>query len=264
MKLIEEVTDILSHLYNHGWDERNGGNLSYIAKEEEVAEVCSLDSNLRVFVYPDCDLSPLVGKYFVITGTGKYFKNCEKDPETNLGIVRVEDAHTPRLLWGYKTGGSPTSEAPTHLLCHAKRLAKDPLHRVVMHCHPTNLIAMTHVVPLDSARFTEILWKMQTESIVVFPEGVAVLPWMLCGGTEIVLATAEKMNSYRSVVWAQHGLFCTGKDLDEAYGLIETIEKAAEIYMLIADKKVLQSISNDNLKEIAKAFHIEYRKGIID
>ena len=133
-----------------------------------------------------------------------------------------------------------------------------------MHCHPTNLIAMTHVVPLDSARFTEILWKMQTESIVVFPEGVAVLPWMLCGGTEIGLATAEKMDSYRSVVWAQHGLFCTGKDLDEAYGLIETIEKAAEIYMLIADKKVLQSISNDNLKEIAEAFHIEYRKGIID
>ena len=264
MKLIEQVTDILSHLYNHGWDERNGGNLSYIATEEEVAEVCPLDSNLRSFTYPDCDLSALIGKYFVITGTGKYFKNCEKDPETNLGIVRVEDAHTLRLLWGYKTGGSPTSEAPTHLLCHAKRLAKDPLHRVVMHCHPTNLIAMTHVVPLDSARFTEILWKMQTESIVVFPEGVAVLPWMLCGGTEIGLATAEKMDSYRSVVWAQHGLFCTGKDLDEAYGLIETIEKAAEIYMLIADKKVLQSISNDNLKEIAEAFHIEYRKGIID
>ena len=250
--------------WEQGWHERNGGNLSYIATEEEVAEVCPLDSNLRTFAYSDCDLSPLVGKYFVITGTGKYFKNCEKDPETNLGIVRVEDAHTLRLLWGYKTGGSPTSEAPTHLLCHAKRLAKDPLHRVVMHCHPTNLIAMTHVVPLDSARFTEILWKMQTESIVVFPEGVAVLPWMLCGGTEIGLATAEKMDSYRSVVWAQHGLFCTGKDLDEAYGLIETIEKAAEIYMLIADKKVLQSISNDNLKEIAKAFHIEYRKGIID
>ena len=134
-----------------------------------------------------------------------------------------------------------------------------------MHCHPTNLIAMTHVVPLDSARFTEILWKMQTESIVVFPEGVAVLPWMLCGGTEIGLATAKKIEEgYRSVAWGQHGLFGMGKDLDEAYGLIETIEKAAEIYMLIADKKVLQSISNDNLKEIAKAFHIEYRKGIID
>ena len=42
MKLIEQVTDILSHLYNHGWDERNGGNLSYIATEEEVAETNAL------------------------------------------------------------------------------------------------------------------------------------------------------------------------------------------------------------------------------
>lgn len=264
MKLLEEVTDILDHLYVHGWDERNGGNLSYIAKEEEVAEVCSLDADLGRFVYPDVDLGILIGRYFVITGTGKYFKNAKKDPKTNLGIMRVEDAHTLRLLWGYQGGGRPTSEAPTHLLCHAKRLAIDPAHRVVMHCHPTNLIAMTHVCPLDSAFFTETLWKMQTESIVVFPEGVSVLPWLLCGGTEIGLATADKMKEYRSVVWAQHGLFCTGKDLDEAYGLIETIEKAAEIYMLIAGKKVLQSISNENLKEIADAFRIEYRKGIID
>ena len=94
MKLIEQVTDILSHLYNHGWDERNGGNLSYIATEEEVAEVCPLDSNLRTFTYPDCDLSALIGKYFVITGTGKYFKNCEKDP-------RDEPRHRPRRRCPY-------------------------------------------------------------------------------------------------------------------------------------------------------------------
>ena len=265
MNLIEEVVDILDHLYSHGWDERNGGNLSYIAKEEEVAQICDLQSSLRTFVYPDVDLSILVGKYFVITGTGKYFKNCKKDPETNLGILRVEDPHTLRLLWGYRNGGAPTSEAPTHLLCHAKRIAIDPESRVVMHCHPTNLIAMTHVLPPDSNRFTEILWKMQTESIVVFPEGVAVLPWMLCGGTEIGLATAKKIEEgYRSVAWGQHGLFGMGKDLDEAYGLIETIEKAAEIYMLIAGLHVEQSISDQNLKEIAKAFHLTYRKGIID
>ena len=72
------------------------------------------------------------------------------------------------------------------------------------------------------------------------------------------IVSADSRQIYRSMDLG------TGKDLDEAYGLIETIEKAAEIYMLIADKKVLQSISNDNLKEIAKAFHIEYRKGIID
>ena len=83
-------------------------------------------------------------------------------------------------------------------------------------------------------------------------------------GDEIGDATAVKMKEYRSVVWAQHGIFCTGESLDETFGLIETIEKAAEIYLKICDKKIVQSISNDNLKEIAKAFKIDYKKGIID
>ena len=30
MNGLEQVTDILEELYRHGWDERNGGNLSYI------------------------------------------------------------------------------------------------------------------------------------------------------------------------------------------------------------------------------------------
>ena len=123
---------------------------------------------------------------------------------------------------------------------------------------------MTHICPLDSKFFTEKLWKMQTESIVVFPEGVAVLPWLLCGGTMIGVETSKLMKEYRSVVWAQHGIFCTGKTLDEVYGLIETIEKAAEIYMKICDKKIYQSIQNENLIEIANAFKIDYRHGIID
>lgn len=263
MKCINEVTEILDLLYKHNWDERNGGNLSYILKEEEVKEVCDINNVIRTFKY-DFDLTELIGKYFIITGTGKYFKNCLKDPENNLGIMRVEDSHTLSLLWGYKDGGRPTSESPTHLKCHIERLKIDKDHRLVIHCHPTNIICMTHVHSLDSNLLTESLWKMQTESIVVFPEGVAVLPWILCGGEEIGIATAEKMKEYRSVVWAQHGLFCTGKTLDEVFGLIETIEKAAEIYMKIFDKKIYQSITNDNLIELAKAFNITYRKGIID
>ena len=105
---------------------------------------------------------------------------------------------------------------------------------------------------------------MQTESIVVFPEGVAVLPWILCGGEEIGIATAEKMKKYRSVIWAQHGIFSTGETLDEVFGLIETIEKAAEIYLKICDKKIYQSITNDELITLAKAFNLNYKKGIID
>ena len=125
-------------------------------------------------------------------------------------------------------------------------------------------IDMSDVDSSDIYYFTEVLWKMQTESIVVFPEGLSVLPWILCGGEEIGIATADKMKEYRSVVWAQHGIFCTGKTLDEVFGLIETIEKAAEIYLKVCDKKIIQSITNEQLRILAEAFKISYRKGIID
>lgn len=263
MNVIEEVVEILDLLYKHGWDERNGGNLSYIVTKEEVSEITDPDIVTRTFNY-NCDMTDLIGKYFVITASGSYFKNMVKASEENLGILKVLDKKTLGLVWGYTNGAHPTSEAPTHLRCHIERLKVDKESRLVIHCHTTNIICMTHICPLDSKFFTETLWKMQTESIVVFPEGVAVLPWILCGGDLIGIETAKLMSEYRSVVWAQHGLFATGKSLDEVFGLIETIEKAAEIYMKICDKKIMQSISNDNLKEIAIAFNINYRKGIID
>lgn len=261
--MLNEVCDILEELYRHGWDERNGGNLSYILTEEEVKQVCDINNFKNEFDI-DFDMSPLIGKYFIVTGTGKYFKNMKKDPESNLGIVKVLSKNKLGLLWGYVDGGRPTSELPTHLKSHIERLKIDASHRLVIHCHPTNIICMTHILPLDSDMFTLILWKMQTESIVVFPEGVGVLPWMLCGGCEIGDATSALMREYRSVIWAQHGLFCTGNTLDEVYGLIETIEKAAEIYMKICDKKIEQSITNEELLVLAKAFRVNYRKGIID
>jgi len=60
-----------------------------------------------------------------------------------------------------------------------------------MHCHPTNLLAMTYVHELDTKSFTHTLWEMSTECIVVFHDGVEVLPWMLCGTGEIGAATAK-------------------------------------------------------------------------
>jgi len=262
MYTINQVTNILEELYRHNWDERNGGNLSYILDDEQIKELSpKFKESLKIKI--NYDLSILVDKYLVVTGTGKYFRNCKSDPEHNLGIIKISKSNEIVLVWGFENSGRPTSELPTHLKCHIQRLKVDPNHRLVIHCHPTNLIAMTHVHNPDSNKFTETLWKMQTESIVVFPEGVEVLPWILCGGEEIGEATAEKMKLTRSVVWSYHGLFCTGQTLDEVFGLIETIEKAAEIYMLVKEN-INYSITNEQLIHLANAFNITYKKGIID
>ena len=261
---VTEMRKTTANMYRLGWDERNGGNISYLLDESEVKKYLDPKKVLRR-IPTGFDAAPLAGKYFIVTGTGKYFKNVDDDPETNLGVLRIaEDGTTAELLWGYKDGGRFTSEFPAHMMSHIARLEKDPANRVVMHCHPTNLLAMNYVHELDEKKFTHTLWEMCTECIVVFPDGVGVLPWMLCGTNDIGVATANKMKDFRVVVWALHGVYGAGKTMDETFGLIETVEKAAQIYMLTAHLPRLNTIKDEDMVKLAELFKVDYRKDFLN
>ena len=203
---VEEMKRTTANMYRLGWDERNGGNISYMLDEEEVAQYLDLNQVIRK-IPTGFEAEALNGKYFIVTGTGKYFKNVESDPENNLGIIRLTaGGMVAELLWGYKDGGKFTSELPAHLMSHMARLSVDPENRVIIHSHPTNTLAMNFVHEMDEKKFTHTLWEMCTECIVVFPDGVGILPWMLCGTNSIGEATAEKMKEFRLVIWSLHGM----------------------------------------------------------
>ena len=260
---VREMEKTTANMYRLGWDERNGGNISYLLDEKEVGEYLDLTKVIRT-IPTGFSAKELIGKIFIVTGTGKYFKNVESDPETNLGIVRIgKDGTTAELLWGYKDGGRFTSEFPAHMMSHTARLKEDPLHRIVMHTHPTYTIAMNAVCPLDEKDFTKRLWKSNTEAIVVFPDGVGVLPCMVCGTNEIGEATAAKMKDFRLVVWTNHGIYGTGRTMDEAFGLIETVEKTAQIYMLTLGH-VQNVIPDEVLIGLAKLWNLTPLKGVLD
>lgn len=257
-KTIIELIRLASNLYRLGWDERNGGNISIILDEKKVEEYLDTKKVIRTFDL-DIDASYLKGKYIVVTGTGRYFKNIEFYPEENLGIVRInDDGKSASLLWGFENNGAPTSEFPTHLLNHIARLKIDPNHRVIIHCHATNTIALSLCMQ-DEDEITRTLWKVQTESIVVFPEGIGYVPWMVCGGRSIGEATAKKAEQYRLVIWGMHGVFGMGENIDEAFGLIETVEKAAQIYFIAKDR-ITKMITNEELKQLAGEFKVNYKK----
>ena len=265
---VVEMCKTTANMYRLGWDEGNGGNISYLLDEKEVAEYLDLNKVIRTISLAgvkeaDFDVTPLIGKIFIVTGTGKYFKNVEDDPETNLGIVRIAK-NGVELLWGYKDGGRTTSELPAHLMCHMVRLKVDPENRVVMHSHPTHTLAMNFVHELDEKKFTHTLWEMCTECIAVFPDGVGILPWMLCGTNSIGVATAEKMKEFRLVIWAMHGIYGAGKTMDETFGLIETVEKAAQIYMLTAHLPRINTIKDEQMQELAELFKCNYRKDFLN
>ena len=252
-----------TEMYRHGWDERNGGNISLLLEEEQVRPYLAPGRVVRE-IPTGFSCPALDGRFFLVTGTGKYFKNVQYAPEVNLGLVRLADGGAnAQLLWGFADGGRFTSEFPAHMLSHAARLRVDADNRVVMHCHPTNLLAMTYVHSLEERAFTRTLWQMGTECAVVFQDGVNVLPWMLCGTNEIGEATAEKMATARLVVWAQHGIYGAGKDLDETFGLIETAEKAAEIYMKIAHLPLVNTIDDAQMQQLAAHFGVKLREGYV-
>ena len=101
---------------------------------------------------------------------------------------------------------------------------------------------------------------------MVFPGGVGVVPWMVPGGSDIAIATSELMKKYDAAVWAHHGLFVSGPDFDITFGLMHTIEKAAEIYVkaISCGRGIRQTISDDNLRAIAKEFGVTLNEDFLD
>ena len=243
-----------------GWHERNGGNLTYRMTDEDVQSCKSFFSNKPgEWVSMGVQADNLCGAYFVTTGAGRYMRNVELDPSYNVGIVEInETGDSWRIIWGLRDGGKPTSEFPSHFMNHSVRMdATDGACRIMYHAHPDSIIALTKVIPLDSRNITRTLWKAMTECIMVFPQGVGVVPCMVPGGTDIALATSELMKTYDAAIWAQHGLFCSGPDFDTTFGLMHTIEKAATIHCKAlmlngGSDDFLNTITDDDLRAIAR------------
>ncbi|KRK64304.1 rhamnulose-1-phosphate aldolase [Companilactobacillus tucceti DSM 20183] len=257
-KYVEKMCEITNELYKHGWDERNGGNVSLRLTQDEVDQFDDLNKVIRNIPIK-FDATPLAGQYYLVTGTGRYFKNVHNYPERDTGLVKITDeGNSVDLLWGFNDGGQPTSEFPAHLMTHIARQKVDSNQRVVMHCHPTNWVALSFTRNLDEKEISKLLWKMQAESLVVFPEGVGIIPYMTPGTNEIGQATADKMNEFRVVMWPHHGIFGCGDSMDEVYGLIETVEKAALIYTTIQSQggDIKQEITDDDLRDLAKSFGV--------
>ena len=161
--------------WEQGWHERNGGNLSYRLRPEDVDTARKFfDKEPRPWTPLGVEAPTMGGAYFLVTGTGNYMRNVASDPSRNIGIVELSatgDAY--RIVWGLDDGGRPTSEFPTHVMNHAVRsAATDGACRVIYHAHPTNIIALSYLLPLDARTFTRVLWKAMTECVVVFPAGV--------------------------------------------------------------------------------------------
>ncbi len=266
MKFVKGFTDLCEEGYRKGWNERNGGNISYRLRDAESRAVKKAVKKAGEYKDIGGTFPALAGELFLVSGSGKYMRHMKADPEDTTCIVEInETGDKYRVLWGLVNGGRPTSELPTHLMNHEVKFKQGKDRRVIYHSHPVNIIALSALIDDDDRVYSNILWRTVTECSVVYPDGVGVVPWMVCGSDEIAKASAVKMARFDAVVWAHHGLFCAGVDFDEAFGLAETVEKSAEIYLkALSAGGVKKLITNEQLISLADAFDLPLDRELLD
>ncbi|MEE1465860.1 MAG: rhamnulose-1-phosphate aldolase [Clostridium sp.] len=259
-KFLKEYVEMADYGDALGWHERNGGNFTYWMKPEDVECVQDQLTQSGEWLPIGTNVEYLANAYFLISGTGKYFHNMKKDPAHTAGIIQVDASGLNyRICWGLKDGGRPTSELPTHLMNMAvKARLTNNENRVIYHCHCPNVIALTFLLPLKSEIITREIWEMMTECPIIFPEGIGVVEWMVPGGRDIAVVTSKLMETYNAVIWAHHGMFCSGVDFDSTFGLMHTIEKSAEMWIKVHScrQEKLQTIPVEGFHRLADAFHV--------
>ena len=258
--------------WQQGWHERNGGNASYRMTAEDVQSCKGFFYDTPSSWVPLVSALPnLAGERFLVTAAGSFMRNVALDPVSNIGIVGLDDQGAAwRIVWGFKGGGVPTSELPSHLMTHAARKdATIGADRVLYHAHPGSVVAMTGVLPVDSRTITRALWKSMTECVIAVPKGVSALPWMVPGGTDIARATADAMVARSACVWAQHGMFASAPTFDEAFGKIHAVEKAADVWLRVrvaarAAGGEPVEIPDVGLREIAATYNLPIDESMLE
>lgn len=247
-----------------GYHERNGGNASYRLCDSDLASVQSFFYDTPSSWVPlGVTVPEMAGEYLLVTGSGKFLRNVQSNPVESAGIIEISaQGDAWRIVWGLKGGGRPTSEVGAHVAAHGVRKGvTGGKARVLYHAHPNALIALTSLVPADARTLTRLLWSSVTESVIAFPGGVGMLAWTVPGSSDLAQATARVMRDFEACVWQLHGVFASGEDFDGAFGLVNAIDKAADVYLRARAAQggaanLPYSISDADLRATALAYDL--------
>lgn len=259
-----EIAELTYDMWSLGWDEYNGGNVSYLLSNKEVDQL-NISPNLKTSVDVDVPNMPenMIGRYLLITASGSHFRTLKDNLDTDIGVVRItKNGYT--VVWGFDEDHRPTSEFYLHVLSHSARLEIDPDHKVVIHNHATNVVRLSLVLEPNDKAYTLPLWRVLTEGVYVFPDGIGVLPWEVPGTESIGRATAEKLQKSRIVVWANHGVMATGRSFQDCFGLIETVNKSAGIYLDTLGLQKHNGLTDEQIIAFCDSLDIVPRQDIFD
>ena len=259
-QLVADVSEVAALLWERGWAERNAGNISVDVTDctrRHGTDAERLAPAVLNLSYPE-----LAGRSFLVSRSGARMRDLAKSAIASMALLRIsDDGRSYRtLLQG--NGGRPirpTSEFAIHLRVHQSLRSRKAAQTAVVHTHPTELIALTQAKEYcQQAMVNDVLWGMHPEVKVFIPEGAGLVPYLRPTSEELAEATAGALAGHRTVVWAKHGALAVGQGVAEAFDLIDTLNKAARIFLMCRsaglDPTGLTAAQLDELKEVESFF----------
>ncbi len=253
---IEKTAEVAGYLWQNGWAERNGGNITVNVTEyvdNEIRKMPAISDVKQIGV----TLPTLKGCYFYCKGTGKRMRDLARKPMANGSIIRILDDCASYVIIADEPV-MPTSELPSHLTVHARQIETGSCCKATVHTHPIELVAMSHKREfLGKDVLTRILWSMIPETKAFCPLGLGIVPYTLPGSNALAEATLKELEEYDVVMWEKHGVFAKGKDVMDAFDQIDVLSKSAKIYI---DARCMgfepEGMSDEQMKEMTVAFNL--------
>ena len=251
--VVRLMAEAAGYLWEKGWAERNGGNISYNVSEfKKLFEgISPLSVELDGGVY----VPSLAGALLLVTGTGTRMRDLASDPMANMAVIRICDDGRHYVILAEKPV-RPTSELPSHLAIHDFFVQSGSSCRAVVHTHPTELVAMSHHAPfLEKDVLGTLLRSMIPETYIFCPKGLGIVPYALPGSQKLAANTLEELRSHDVVLWEKHGVLAVGKDPVESFDMIDILNKSAQIYLRArAMGFVPAGLTPEQMEELKKNF----------
>jgi rhamnulose-1-phosphate aldolase len=200
---------------------------------------------------------------FVVTGSGTRLREIGKNPGACLGCIEVsDDGKTGTLYYSdERRFARITSEFNSHMAVHRDHVAKKDLEfHAVVHGQPRKMTYLSHLEAFqESESLNRRLLRWQPEAILNFPEGIAVVPFLVPGQRELMLATERALHDARVVIWSKHGVLARSHiSVQSAVDLIEYLETAATyecLDRLLGGSAV--GLSPEQMRSISRAYGVE-------
>ncbi len=253
---IEKISEVAGYLWQNGWAERNGGNITVNITEYADDGVRALPAISKVKPI-GIRLPSLKGCYFYCKGTGKRMRDLARRPMENGAVIRILDDCAHYVIIADQPV-DPTSELPSHLSIHSRLIETGSPYKATVHTHPIELVAMSHSKEfLKKDVLTQILWSMIPETKAFCPLGLGVVPYELPGSEALANGTLAELEDYDVVLWEKHGVFAKGLDVMDAFDQIDVLSKSAKIYIAARSMGFEPEGMNDSqLKAMSIAFHL--------